>query len=71
MKTFPALYIDPFDGLICVQVSLHNEPSIWVSVYKENSCKQIFAEWLDWQPLINGKIIAWYLEDDQIKAQVI
>jgi hypothetical protein len=31
----------------------------------------IHTEWLDWQPLINGKIQVWYLEDDEIKSVVL
>lgn len=29
------------------------------------------AEWLDWQPLIGGNIIVWFLEDDEIKSAIL
>lgn len=28
----------------------------------------VYIEWLDWQRLINGRMIVWYLEDDFIKC---
>lgn len=31
----------------------------------------IYQEWLDWNPLINGRIIVWYFDEDEVKCQVI
>jgi hypothetical protein len=31
----------------------------------------IYGGWIDVQPLINGRLLVWYFEGDEIKAIVI